>query len=63
MIRFRNLAEAERVAKRRLPRAIWLAVKAGNEQGWTLDENVRAFSELGFSPTVFDRPTDRKSVV
>lgn len=58
MIRFRNLAEAERVAKRRLPRAIWLAVKAGNEQGWTLDENVRAFSELGFSPTVFDRPTN-----
>ncbi|MGI8312240.1 pre-mycofactocin synthase MftD [Saccharopolyspora hattusasensis] len=58
MIRFRNLAEAERVAKRRLPRAIWLAVKAGNEQGWTLDENVRVFSELGFSPTVFDRPTN-----
>ena len=24
-IRFRNLAEAERLAKRRLPRAVWLA--------------------------------------
>ncbi|TCP47303.1 L-lactate dehydrogenase (cytochrome) [Tamaricihabitans halophyticus] len=57
MIRFRNLAEAERVAKRRLPRAVWLAVKAGNEQGWTLDENLRAASELGFSPQIFDRPT------
>jgi len=56
-IRFRNLAEAERLAKRRLPRAVWLAVKAGNEQGWTLEENLRAFNELGFSPTVFDRPT------
>ncbi|MFI9629626.1 pre-mycofactocin synthase MftD [Streptomyces sp. NPDC052042] len=54
---FKNLAEAERLAKRKLPKAVWLAVKAGNEQGWTLDENLRAFSELGFSPTVFDRPT------
>lgn len=56
-IRFKNLAEAERLAKRKLPRAVWLAVKAGNEQGWTLDENVRAFDELGFSPRIFDRPT------
>lgn len=56
-VRFRNLAEAERLAKRKLPRAVWLAVKAGNEQGWTLDENLRAFNQLGFSPTVFDRPT------
>ncbi|MEU3657742.1 pre-mycofactocin synthase MftD [Streptomyces sp. NPDC032161] len=54
---FKNLAEAERLAKRKLPKAVWLAVKAGNEQGWTLDENLRAFNELGFSPTVFDRPT------
>ncbi|MBM9463381.1 mycofactocin biosynthesis FMN-dependent deaminase MftD [Aeromicrobium sp. YIM 150415] len=56
-VRFRNLAEAERRAKRALPRAVWLAVKAGNEQGWTLDDNLRAFNELGFSPTIFDRPT------
>lgn len=56
-VAFKNLAEAERLAKRRLPRAVWLAVKAGNEQGWTLDENVRAFNDLGFSPTIFDRPT------
>ncbi len=56
-VHFRNLAEAERKAKRKLPPAVWLAVKAGNEQGWTLDENLCAFNELGFSPTVFDRPT------
>ncbi|MCW2772409.1 MAG: mycofactocin system heme/flavin oxidoreductase MftD [Nocardioides sp.] len=64
-VRFRNLAEAERLAKRRLPRAVWLAVKAGNEQGWTLDENLRAFNELGFSPTIFDRPTtfDTKTTI
>ncbi|MEU3658046.1 hypothetical protein AB0E67_36000 [Streptomyces sp. NPDC032161] len=30
---FKNLAEAERLAKRKLPKAVWLAVKAGIEQG------------------------------
>lgn len=55
--RFNNLAEAERLAQRKLPKAVWLAIKAGNEQGWTLDDNIRAFNELGFSPTVFDRPS------
>lgn len=56
-VKFKNLAEAQRLAKRKLPHAVWLAVKAGNEQGLTLDDNIRAFSELGFSPTIFDRPT------
>lgn len=55
--RFNNVAEAERHAKRTLPRAVWLAIKAGNEQGWTPRENIEAFSELGLSPTIFDRPT------
>src|SRR5690606_37289612 len=54
---FKNLAEAERLAKRRLPKPVWLAVKAGNEKGLTPADNERAFTELGFSPTVFDRPT------
>lgn len=54
---FKNLAEAERMAKRRLPKPVWLAIKAGNEQGLTPADNERAFSELGFSPTIFDRPT------
>ncbi|GLY80049.1 pre-mycofactocin synthase MftD [Actinoallomurus iriomotensis] len=64
-VRFNNLAEAERLAKRKLPRAVWLAVKAGNEQGWTLRENIQAFNELGFSPTIFDRPTsfDTKTTI
>ena len=54
---FNNLSEAERLARKKLPRAIWLAIKAGNEQGWTLNENVRAYNDLGFTPTIFDRPT------
>lgn len=53
---FQTVAQAEQLAKRRLPRPVWLALKAGCEAGWTLDDNVRAFSELGFSPTVFDWP-------
>lgn len=56
---FENVAEAERLARRRVPRAIWLAIKAGNEKGWTLADNVAAFDELGFTPTVFGRPTER----
>ncbi|MFD4957798.1 pre-mycofactocin synthase MftD [Microbacterium sp. NPDC058389] len=55
--RFATVAEAERLAQRRLPRAVWLAIKAGNERGRTLAENVEAFDHLGFSPTIFDRPT------
>jgi heme/flavin dehydrogenase (mycofactocin system) len=64
-VRFKNVAEAERRARRVLPRQVWLAVKAGNEQGWTLDENTRVFNELGFSPTIFDRPTsiDTKTTI
>lgn len=54
---FNNLAEAEKQAKKILPKAVWLAFKAGNEQGWTLKENIRAYNDLGFSPTIFDRPT------
>lgn len=54
---FNNLAEAEKLAKKRLPKAVWLAFKAGNEQGWTLEENIRAYNDLGFSPTIFNRPT------
>lgn len=54
---FSNVAEAEKLAQKFLPKAVWVAFKAGNEQGWTLDENVRAYNDLGFTPTVFNRPT------
>ena len=57
IVPFNNLAEAEKLAKKLLPKAVWLAVKAGNELGWTLDENIRAYNDLGFTPTIFDRPT------
>lgn len=56
-VSFNNVAEAERRARRALPHAVWLALKAGNEQGWTPEENMNVFSKLGLQPTIFDRPT------
>jgi heme/flavin dehydrogenase (mycofactocin system) len=49
---FESVAEAQRRAKRRLPKSVYLALFAGSEHGVTLDDNVRAFGELGFIPRV-----------
>jgi heme/flavin dehydrogenase (mycofactocin system) len=49
---FESVAEAERRARRRLPRSVYKALVAGAERGLTLDDNVRAFGELGFVPRV-----------
>ena len=57
---FETVAEAQRRAKRRLPRSVYLAVLAGAEAGVTMHDNVRAFSELGFRPHVAGLPTERQ---
>ena len=49
---FESIAEAQRRAKKRLPRSVYAALFAGAEQGITLDDNVNAFSELGFLPRI-----------
>jgi L-lactate dehydrogenase (cytochrome)/glycolate oxidase len=49
---FETVAVAERLAKRRLPASVYGALVAGSENGLTIDDNVRAFSELGFAPPV-----------
>ena len=56
---FETVAEAQRRAKRRLPRSVYDAVLAGSEQGLTLSDNVAAFSELGFRPHIADLPPSR----
>jgi pre-mycofactocin synthase len=56
---FETVAEAQRRAKRRLPRSVYLALLAGSEQGLTLSDNVAAFSELRFVPRVGDLPAAR----
>lgn len=49
---FESVAEAQRRARRRLPRPVYAALIAGSERGHTLDDNVSAFCELGFVPRV-----------
>jgi heme/flavin dehydrogenase (mycofactocin system) len=49
---FETVAEAQRRAKRRLPRSVYGALLAGSEQGLTVADNVQAFAELGFAPHV-----------
>ncbi|MER2220458.1 MAG: alpha-hydroxy-acid oxidizing protein [Rhodococcus sp. (in: high G+C Gram-positive bacteria)] len=47
---FETVAEAQRRAKKRLPKSVYAALVAGSEKGLTVDDNVAAFSELGFAP-------------
>jgi heme/flavin dehydrogenase (mycofactocin system) len=47
-----TVAEAERRARKRLPKSVYWSVVAGSEQGATLADNVAAFGELGFAPHV-----------
>jgi heme/flavin dehydrogenase (mycofactocin system) len=49
---FETVAEAQRRAKKRLPKSVYLALIAGSERGLTTDDNTAAFSELGFAPHV-----------
>ena len=56
---FESVAEAHRRARRRLPKSVYLALVAGSERGSTLEDNIRAFGELGFAPRVADLPAER----
>src|SRR6266566_7514336 len=58
---FESVAEAQRRARRQLPRSVYLALVAGSEKGLTLRDNVAAFSELRFAPAkVGDLPATRE---
>ena len=47
---FESVADAQRRAKKRLPRSVYNALVAGSEKGLTLHDNIAAFDELGFAP-------------
>ena len=49
---FETVAEAQRRAKKRLPKSVYAALVAGSERGITVDDNTAAFGELGFAPHV-----------
>lgn len=56
---FESVAEAQRRARKRLPKSVYGALVAGSEAGVTLDDNTGAFRELGFAPHVADLPQER----
>jgi len=49
---FETVAEAQRRAKKRLPKSVYGALVGGSERGLTIEDNQAAFGELGFSPRV-----------
>ncbi|WP_433272952.1 pre-mycofactocin synthase MftD [Pseudonocardia xinjiangensis] len=57
---FESVAEAQRRARKRLPKSVYLALVAGSEQGVTLEDNVQAFREIGFRPHIADLPRHRE---
>ena len=60
---FETVAEAQRMARKRVPKSVYLALLAGSEAGRTLDDNVAAFGELGFRPHIADLPAQRDQSV
>jgi pre-mycofactocin synthase len=56
---FETVAEAQRRARRTLPKSVYMAIIAGSERGTTLADNLAAFDELGFSPHVAEAPAER----
>jgi isopentenyl diphosphate isomerase/L-lactate dehydrogenase-like FMN-dependent dehydrogenase len=47
---FHSVAEAERLARRRLPHAMYDRLASGSDTGATLRANLRAFEEVSFRP-------------
>jgi L-lactate dehydrogenase (cytochrome) len=52
----RGVAEARRLARRRLPAPVFQAIEAGAEAGVTRDDNMRAFTKIQFAPPAVARP-------
>ena len=47
---FETVAEAQRRAKKRLPKSVYGALVAGSERGLTLEDNITAYSRAGLRP-------------
>jgi heme/flavin dehydrogenase (mycofactocin system) len=56
---FESVAQAQRRARRTLPRSVYRAILAGAERGQTYRDNLAAFAELGFAPHVAGAPATR----
>jgi heme/flavin dehydrogenase (mycofactocin system) len=60
---FETVAEAQRRARKKLPKSVYMALVAGSECGTTLEDNMDAFRELGFAPHVANLATTRDLTV
>jgi pre-mycofactocin synthase len=56
---FETVLEAQRRAKKRLPKSVYAALVAGSEKGITVEDNIAAYGELGFAPHVAGSPAER----
>ena len=56
---FESVEEARRRARKYLPKSVYGALIAGSEQGLTVNDNIKAFAELGFAPHVAGLPAER----
>src|SRR3954465_5427807 len=57
---FETVAEAQRRAKRRLPKGGYGALVAGAEKGLTAADNIAAFDEIGFAPHTAGLADDKR---
>ena len=56
---FESVAVAQRRAQKRLPSSVYDALLAGSERGQSYQDNMSAFSELGFAPHVVGEAGER----
>ena len=56
---FESVAEAQRRARRVLPKSVYKAILAGADRGETYQDNMDAFAELGFAPHVAGAAAER----
>ncbi|MEU6379000.1 pre-mycofactocin synthase MftD [Streptomyces sp. NPDC046909] len=57
---FETVAEAQRRAKKRLPKSVYAALLAGSEHGVSYRDNTEAFAQLGFAPHVAGQSAKRE---
>jgi len=58
-----SFAEAQRIAKRRMPGPIYRALISGNEKGETMRHNPEAFSQIGWLPRVARETPEEQPLV
>lgn len=56
---FETIAVAQDMARRRLPKSVYLALLGGLERGATTSDNIAAFDELALAPRTANMPASR----